>query len=88
VREAEQVLGHGRKETLSDEQELREFGRRSIFAIRDIDAGELLSHDNVSVLRCGKLGFGLPPDALDGVIGRTTRRPIRAETLIALGDLR
>ena len=87
VREAERVLGHGRKETLPEEQELRSFARRSIFAIRDIRVGECLTHDNVTVLRCGKLGFGLPPEALDGVIGRTAARSIRAEALIHPDDL-
>jgi N-acetylneuraminate synthase len=87
VREAEQTLGHGRKETLPEEQELREFGRRSIFARRDIQAGERLSTESVAVLRCGKLGFGLLPEALDRVLGRTAVRPIAAEALIRLEDL-
>lgn len=87
VRGAERVLGHGRKEALPEEQELREFARRSIFAIRDIRPGERLSPDNVAVLRCGKLGFGLPPEALETVIGRTALKPIRAEALISLDDL-
>ncbi len=87
VRGAERVLGHGRKETLPEEQELRKFARRSIFAVRDIRPGERLSPDNVTVLRCGKLGFGLPPEALETVIGRTALKPIRAEALISLDDL-
>ena len=43
---------------------------------------------NVAVLRCGKLGFGLPPEALERVIGRTTVRAIGAEALIRLEDLK
>ena len=88
VRDAEQALGHGRKETLPEEVELRAFARRSIFAARDIRPGELLTPDNVAVLRCGKLGFGLPPEALERVMGRTTMRAIAAEALIRLEDLR
>jgi len=87
VREAEQALGHGRKETLSEEQELRTFARRSIFAIRDIRVGEQLSWNNVAVLRCGKLGFGLPPTSLEAVIGRAAAKPISAEALIRMEDL-
>ena len=87
VREAEQALGHGRKETLPEEEELRGFARRSIFATRAITPGERLSADNVSVLRCGKLGFGLAPEALDRVVGRAAARPIAAESLIRLEDL-
>jgi N-acetylneuraminate synthase len=88
VREAEQALGHGRKETLPEEEELRAFARRSIFAVRDIRPGEPLTRDNVAVLRCGKLGFGLPPEALERVIGRTAARAIGAEALIRLEDLK
>jgi sialic acid synthase SpsE len=87
VRETEQVLGHGRKETLAQEQELRDFARRSVFAIRAIAPGEALAADNVAVLRCGKLGAGLPPDALGQVLGRKAARTIRAESLIHLEDL-
>jgi len=87
VRQAEQALGHGRKETLPEEEELRAFARRSIFARQDIRAGERLSADSVAVLRCGKLGFGLPPEALERVIGRTAARPIAADALIRLEDL-
>lgn len=87
VREAEQALGHGRKETLPEEEELRGFARRSIFATRDIKPGETLAADNVGVLRCGKLGSELPPEALDRVLGRAAARLIAAETLIRLEDL-
>jgi len=87
VREAERALGHGRKEPLPEEQELRTFARRSIFSIRDIRAGERLSPDNVAVLRCGKLGFGLQPESLEKVIGRTAAKPISAEALIRMEDL-
>lgn len=88
VREAEQALGHGRKETLPEEEELRAFARRSIFAVRDIGPGEPLTPDNVAVLRCGKLGFGLPPEAFERVIGRSAARAIGADALIRLEDLR
>ena len=87
VREAEQALGHGRKETLPEEEELRGFARRSVFATRDIKPGETLGMDNVAVLRCGKRGFGLPPEALDRVLGRAAACPIAAEALIRLEDL-
>jgi len=87
VRAAERALGHGRKEALPVEDELRTFARRSIFAVRDIRPGDRLTADNVAVLRCGTLGSGLPPEALDTVLGRTSARAIRAETPIVADDL-
>lgn len=87
VRETEQTLGHGRKEVLAAEEELRAFARRSIFASRDIAAGEALSPDNIAVLRCGKLGHGLDPEQYEAILGRHTLRAIAAEALIQRDDL-
>ena len=86
VRDVEQVLGHGRKETLPVERELRAFARRSIFAARDIAAGELLTSRNVAVLRSGKLSGGLPPERYTEVLGRHAVRRIVAESAIQEGD--
>ena len=87
IRTAEKVLGHGRKEVLPEEEELHSFARRSIFATQTISAGQVLSPDNVAVLRCGKLGFGLPPDQYESLLGRLAAREIGAESLIRLTDL-
>ena len=87
VRAAEEVLGHGRKEVLPEEQELHAFARRSIFATRDIPLGDTLSADNIAVLRCGKLGFGLPPEDYEALLGRKAARDIASETLIRREDL-
>ena len=87
IRQAEQALGHGRKEPLPVEQELRSFARRSIFAIRLIRQGETCSAQNIAVLRCGKLGFGLEPEHYDQILGRVAARDIPADTPIRLDDL-
>jgi N-acetylneuraminate synthase len=79
VRAAERALGTGEKVVLPVESELRGFARRSIFALRDIGAGEVLTADNVGVLRAGRLGGGLPPRELPNVLGRQAKRAIRAE---------
>ena len=87
IRGTEKSLGTGLKEPLPEEMELRSFARRSVFSIRPIAAGEVLTSENVAALRCGKLGFGLPPKELPSLLGRTTRRAIPAETLILHKDL-
>ncbi|MGH9340942.1 MAG: N-acetylneuraminate synthase family protein [Acidobacteriota bacterium] len=87
VRAAEKVLGTGRKETLPEEKELHAFARRSIFATRLISVGETLDRENTAVLRCGKLGFGLPPGDYERVLGRVARCDIPAESLIRLADV-
>lgn len=49
--------------------------RRSIFAIKDIEAGEPLTRENVRVIRPG---HGIAPKYLDLVLGRNARVPIKA----------
>lgn len=86
VREVERTLGHGRKETLAVERELRAFARRSIFATHDIPAGTVLTANNVAVLRCGTLGYELDPEQYPALLGRRAVRLLAAETLIRAGD--
>ena len=87
VRTAETMLGHGRKEVLPVERELRTFARRSIFTTRTVKAGERLDENAIAVLRCGKLGYGLDPARYLELIGRVARRTIPAETCLRLEDL-
>jgi pseudaminic acid synthase len=47
--------------------------RRSIYAVKPIKAGQVLTVDNVRVIRPG---FGLPPKHMPEIIGRTAARDI------------
>jgi N-acetylneuraminate synthase len=78
VRDAEIARGDARKQVHPQEEELRAFARRSVFAARDIAAGELIDSDALAVLRHGKRGEGLPPSALSSLIGRRASRAIAA----------
>jgi N-acetylneuraminate synthase len=51
--------------------------RRSLFAVRDIQVGEVLTADNVRIIRPG---YGLPPKEMDRVIGRHARARIARGT--------
>src|SRR5437763_687727 len=64
------------------EQELRQFARRSVFAVKAIRAGEAFSADNVGVLRNGVHAPGLPPSAYPRLLGRRAKRDITAEAPI------
>jgi len=78
VRDAEIARGTAAKSVHADEEELREFARRSIFTTRALRAGETIEAGSVAVLRRGKLGVGLPPSALERVIGRRAARTVAA----------
>lgn len=87
VREIEQALGTGEKAMHPIEAELRAFARRSIFAVKGIPAGTVMTQENVAILRCGKLPGGFPPKAFPDLLGRTVARPIPAGTAIQPDDV-
>jgi pseudaminic acid synthase len=51
--------------------------RRSLYAVQDIAAGELVTADNVRSIRPG---YGLPPKHLPAILGRRARRAISRGT--------
>ena len=76
MRKIESALGDGSKAPHGVELELRRFARRSIFALRDIPAGEEFTLGNVAVLRCGKAEPNLAPRYIDEILGRKARRAL------------
>jgi len=56
--------------------------RRSLYVVKDIAAGELLTNDNVKSIRPG---FGLPPKHLPEVIGKNAIQSIAKGTALAEG---
>jgi N-acetylneuraminate synthase len=76
VREAEQALGTVNY-TVSAKEAASRALRRSLFVVRDVEAGGTLTADNV---RCIRPGHGLHPRHLDEVLGRTAAQGIAAGT--------
>jgi N-acetylneuraminate synthase/N,N'-diacetyllegionaminate synthase len=84
VRVVESALGDGRKRSQPSELETRAVARRSLVALRDLAAGDTLTVDAVGVKRPGG---GLPPAALDDVVGARLRRPVRRDQQLTEADL-
>ena len=81
VRTAWESLGkvdYGRK---SSEQGNVKF-RRSLYFVRDLQAGDIITAD---VVRSVRPGFGLPPKYLDQVVGRKAVRSIQKNTPVDFG---
>jgi len=76
VRAAQAVVGTGVKDVLAVEDELRAFARRSVFSTRAIRAGDLLTPDNILVLRNGANAPGLAPSEYPRLLGRRATRDI------------
>jgi N-acetylneuraminate synthase len=71
------------KNILPQEADVQKMARESIVAIRDIREGETLSLDNVWVKRPGT---GIPARHFSAVLGRTARRAIERDVLLAPDD--
>jgi pseudaminic acid synthase len=83
ARTAWEALGrvdYGRK---SSEEGNVQF-RRSLYWVRDLEAGAVVTADAVRSVRPG---HGLPPKRLDDLIGRTLARRVRAKTATREEDL-
>ena len=63
----------------------RSWAEQAIVAARPLAAGTVVSEDDVFFKRPGH--GGLPPSALDQVVGRSLRRAVAADEQIALDDL-
>lgn len=72
-------IDYGRK---SSEQGNVQF-RRSLYFVKDLKAGEVITPDAVRSVRPG---YGLPPKMLDEVVGRRVARDVAANTAV-LGEL-
>jgi len=66
-------IDYGRK---SSEQGNAQF-RRSLYFVKDMQAGEVITEDSVRSVRPG---FGLPPKKLEWVIGQKLSKPVSANT--------
>ncbi len=75
VREIEVALGSPYKKVINTENEMRKVFKKSIFAVKDIVAGEKLTKKNVDNLRPGG---GLKPELLPQIIGMKVTRNIKA----------
>ena len=73
-------VDYGRK---SSEQGNAQF-RRSLYFVQDLRAGEQILPNAVRSVRPG---LGLAPRYLDEVLGRKTRRPVRANTPVTREDI-
>ena len=76
VREVEKALGEIRYELNESQLKSREFSR-SVFAVKDIKAGETFTEENIKSIRPG---YGLHPKYLKEIIGKRARKDIEKGT--------
>jgi N,N'-diacetyllegionaminate synthase len=80
IRNIEIALGSKEKITSPSEAKNKFIARRSIFSSRDIEAGEILSMDNLVILRPES---GISPMFIDEFIGKTVKTAIPRQTALS-----
>lgn len=76
IRDVELALGSPVKKITPVEEELYKFARRRIHARKRIEKGEVLTEENIAILRSGKLKPGLEPKFFEELLGKKANRGI------------
>lgn len=79
IRDTDLLLGSGEKAPTAPEVEVRVAARRSVTLVQNLPAGAVLESQMLTLMRPGD---GIPPAALDELVGRRLRRSmLRGDTL-------
>ena len=84
IRVVEQALGKPDNYLISEKEAKSKAFRRSLFAVKDIQAGEAFTHENV---RCIRPGHGLHPREFDRVLTSTAATSIERGTPLQIEHL-
>jgi N-acetylneuraminate synthase len=79
------ALGGAERIVLPEEMEQRKKMRRSVIAARDLQAGSILTKEDLGAKRPGT---GLPPEKISDLIGKVIIRDVGADTLIMDSDIK
>jgi sialic acid synthase SpsE len=84
IRRTELMLGSSKKSCQLEEQQMAAISRKSITLVRDIKAGELLSVEDVQLMRPGT---GVGAEFLDRIIGSVARNDLKAGHQVNFQDV-
>jgi N-acetylneuraminate synthase len=79
IRELELALGDACKTPQPSEWDTRKAARQQVVAARDIEAGSIISREDLTTARSGS---GLPPTALWGLVGTRSQRSVQIGEII------
>ncbi len=84
IREVERAMGSPHKEVVEEEKETVYVQRRGIYAKRDIKKGQVITEQDIDVLRPA---LGIPPKFMSTIIGKTVNKDIVARDPIYWEDI-
>lgn len=83
IKQSYLMMGSSILKATKQEEEMKNLARRSIFAICDIEIGDIFTEKNIGLRRPGN---GLPPLFLPKIIGLKATKRIPKGTLLKFGD--
>jgi N-acetylneuraminate synthase len=84
IRDVEVSLGDGEKTPRESERHTADVARRSLHASRDIEDGQRITAEDLTILRPGT---GIPADRFDEIVGRRACRRMPSGAMISESDL-
>lgn len=84
IRTSQAMLGANEGRELEIEKEVRRISRQSVCAVRDLEAGQVIEREDLTVRRPGT---GIPAWELGRVVGRRAARSVQAESVLVAADL-
>ncbi len=78
------AMGSKQRTVLNAELLQRKKMRRSVIVTRDLAAGTVLSLDDLDAKRPGT---GLEPGKIQGLVGRTLKKDVESDTVLAQSDI-
>jgi N,N'-diacetyllegionaminate synthase len=84
IRNIEKSLGDGKKRCMPSELSTRDVARKSLVINKNIDSGEIITKDNLSIKRPG---YGIAPKFFDLMIGRTVKRNMKQDQILTWDDV-
>lgn len=88
IREVEETLGTGEKITQKEEEYVKKFARRSIFATKVINKGDVVTAENAAVLRSGEMKGILRPSDWEKLLGKRAAKAIKTNQALAFSDFK
>jgi N,N'-diacetyllegionaminate synthase len=79
IRNIERALGNGLKEPSPSEKKNKDIARKSIVALKAMNAGDTITEENITTKRPGN---GISPMRIPEIIGKKLRKPIQEDELL------
>lgn len=85
IRNVERAMGNGIKRPAKSEEHMRSIARRSLIAVRTLNAGDAITSDAIAVKRPGT---GIAPEYRESVINKIAVRQIDEDSVINWEDIK